>query len=162
MRCPTWNNAHTERDPRSAQESDGTMNIKLSLTVLALAMTTAACADVESTESEGTGSSDSQDPTTMSSGALTSSSIVLNPVFLGLCAVDRQCGDSNDCTADRCIEGVCKHIPVTYPMACVSAGEPGYCEANKCLVDCDTQPDGSLCWTEKMVLGTCAAGACAP
>lgn len=137
------------------------MNTKLFLTVLAMATSTTACANLESTESVGTGGSDLQDPTTTSSSTPTPT-IVINPLVLGFCTADRQCEDANDCTTDRCIEHVCKHIPVTYPLACVSAGQHGFCEAQKCLTGCEGQPDGTQCWTEKMILSTCTGGACGP
>lgn len=91
-----------------------------------------------------------------------SSTTRTNFPFVGFCSADRQCGDSNDCTTDRCIEGVCKHIPVTYLLACEEGGQPGFCEAHKCLTGCEGQPDGTQCWTEKMILSTCTDGACGP
>ena len=74
------------------------------------------------------------------------------------CASDTECDDSNDCTVDSCVSGVCANIAEPDEISCVG----GVCCAGSCVAptcsshaDCDDQ---DACSTDTCVnWGTCTA-----
>ncbi|MCD6434526.1 MAG: hypothetical protein J7L14_02860, partial [Candidatus Diapherotrites archaeon] len=42
------------------------------------------------------------------------------------------CNDNNPCTGDRCVEGVCRHVPIDN-IKCTLNGKPGICKEGRCI-----------------------------
>jgi WD40 repeat protein len=77
------------------------------------------------------------------------------------CNLPADCDDSNDCTTDHCVEGICRNTPTTDDISC--NGGSGICCNGSCApptctydYDCD---DGDACSEADTCLngGTCAA-----
>lgn len=102
------------------------------------------------------------------------------------CLSDNDCADGNECSSDRCVNGVCQHSPLTNTQcndatsctredrcvdgACVGTPDHALCPANDCVsglcvpgTGCTTSYNTSSCNDGKActVDDTCSQGQCA-
>jgi hypothetical protein len=80
--------------------------------------------------------------------------------FAQSCATAADCNDSNECTVDACVGGVCQNTPAADDTTCDAGASiccGGSCVAAACTVDLDCD-DGDTCSTDTCIgAGTCAA-----
>jgi len=76
------------------------------------------------------------------------------------CQGPEDCDDGDECTVDRCIDGVCSHVPAEDGAFC--ADDSGRCIAGSCrLVSCEDIENGVACFYCGLGAGgTCDFGFC--